>query len=754
MANCEKCGKPLNENGVCANCSDIKADKSNNIWARPVTKAEATAEKKPADETTSERVKNADENTVTSPDVYEKKTKLAQSQVGTAEQRAAYFNAIAGVEEEEVDEQFYVSENSLFDVPFNDSNENLGYEIPKFRNTITKRTKKKLRIGGIVLAAVALLTAGAIVLCNYFNINIGIFESSPEVPVLYLNGSAVYLTTSKGGIPNDIHYSDRISTLSNSIFEGEIKRLSFTDDYRRMLVVEEYDSSRGTYTLYERETYSDNWKTEESNGTLIDNGMCSPYKLICNGDAVIYIKLSGDITELCVYSFSDGTVKKIASGVNSFSVLNKNSVLYLLDGNMHTLTYNSHSDFSSKVTAEYVEQIVTAYDCGYIDSTDYFYVTIKAEYVTQDMETYYNSGEMHFVKDGVDTVIDSGVSEIVMPCFADGTAYYYKSEYAVLGVSDFIEDDCEESDAEYAKKLSPDDDLYTESKEGWAKYLRYNLRNITYGNQTISIFQLGVSSEIKTDLWYTDGKNGTKVAANITDIISSDADSKTVVYKHCVYDVERMLFSEVEQSYIQNGYSLVNYCADILLPKYTTIQFGVSCGEKSAVLDASYVRQAKCTSDSTTLFYIDTEKAKTEVGTLKSVSLTDFSACETVVETIESFDVIGNSAVSMGQNGELYYNNEKIGQNVESYQAAEDGNTVVFMSDYDTNSGVGTLKCIRNSNVETICSDIHSFAIYDEKILAYIGDYNKAEKIGTLYIASGIKEGKATANKAQSLIRY
>lgn len=751
MANCEKCGQPLDENGVCANCLNSESEQADNIWARPGAKAKEPAEKEPSDKTIpdTEKINASDADNASDP---KEKPKLAASQIGTAEQRAAYFNAIAGVEEEEVDEQFYVSENSLFDVPFNDTNENLGYEIPKFRNTMTKKTRKKLRIGGIVLAALALLTAGAIVLSNYFNVNIGIFESAPEVPVLYLKGTSAYLTTSKGGIPGDIHYSDRIGTLTNSIFGGEIKRLAFTPDYKRMLVVEEYDSSSGMYTLYERETYSDKWKTEENNGTLVDNGICSPYKLICGGSSIIYLKLSGDIPELCVYSFSDGTVKKIDSGVTYFSVLDENRVLYLLDGNMHTLTYKSHSDFSTNVTVEYVEQVFTAYDYGYTDKADYFYLTIKAEYVTED--TYYNSGELHFVKDGKDTVIDSGVSEVVMPCFADGTAYYYKSEYLSLGVSDFIEDDCEESDAKYVEVLSADEDIYTTSKENWAKYLRYNLRNIKYGSQTFSVFNSGVKSEIKSDLWYTDGKNGTKLAENVTAVISTDEKSKTIVYKNRVYNIEKVLFSEVDQSYIQYAYSLVSYCSDILLPEYTTTQFGVSSGEKSAVLEASYIRQAECTSDATTLYYIDTEKEKTETGMLKSINLTDFSACETVVETISSFEVVGNAVVSMGQNGEMYYNNEKIGQNVESYQAAENGNTVVFLSDYDSNSGVGTLKCIRNNNVETICSDIHSFAVYAEETLAYVGDYNKAEKVGYLYIASSIKEGKATANEAQSLIRY
>ena len=61
---------------------------------------------------------------------------------------------------------------------------------------------------------------------------------------------------------------------------------------------------------------------------------------------------------------------------------------------------------------------------------------------------------------------------------------------------------------------------------------------------------------------------------------------------------------------------------------------------------------------------------------------------------------------------------------------------------------------ISENNVETLTTDVHDFAVYNDMVLSYIGDYNKAEKAGNLYLSSGIRAGKPTANKAQNLIRY
>ncbi|GEM_PF-4474512 len=756
MAECKVCGGTLDENGMCATCNNEKEEQSADVWARPGSAPQKTIKADNHDHA-DKNIKQEDPegkeeiqgktglHTISDP-------KLAQSQVGTAEQRAAYFNAIAGVDEEEVDEQFYVSETGLFDVPFNDTKENLGYNFPKFRHTISKKSKRKLRIGGIALAALSVITAGVIALSQYLNINIPIFEPAQQVPVLYAYGMETYITTNKGGLPNDIYYSDRRNTLTNTILEGEVKRLNFIDDYKRMLVVEQYDSNAKTYTLYERETYSNQWRSAKNNGTMVDNGICSPYKLFCKNDSIIYLKRSGDINDLCIYSFSTKSVKKIESGVKSFSIISDNKVLYIFEDNLYTLTFNSPSDYSSELTTEYVEQVVSAYDYGYTDVSDYFYVTIKLKYVTKDV--FYNEGELHYIKDGKDSKIDTGVSKIIMPCFKDGTAYYYKSEYFSMGVSNFIEDDCEKEDAEFVKNIISDEDLYTLSAENWDKYLRHSRRNIKYGNQTLSVFDFGVYNDVISNLWYSDGKKGSQVAENITKIVSMNEDAKAVVYQNLIYDHDKLLFSQVEQTYIQNDGALINYCKDILLPGAQSKKFGICLGTKASALDASYIRQAEYTDDNSTVYYIDTEKEQSETGILKTVKLTDIKKSAAVLNGIKSFEVIGNAALSLTPSKDLYYNNEKIGQNVESFQAAENGKTVVFLADFDASSSVGTIKALRDNNVETICNSVHDFAVYSDKVLVYIGEYNRAEKNGVLYIASGIKEGKATANDAQSLVRY
>ncbi|MBQ9958321.1 MAG: hypothetical protein IJO89_04660, partial [Clostridia bacterium] len=227
MAECNKCGNLLDENGVCKKCTDADAGDIYTMWGKPGSASEKPVANKQSE--TDEEGEPEKVETSTEPEV-----KYAQSQIGTAEQRAAYFNAMAGVEEEEVDEQFYVSENSLFDVPFNDTKDNLGYNFPKFRNTASKKTRKSLKITALVVSAVAVLTAAVIVVSNFFNF--GLLTSGPEVPIIAVKDASLYLTTSKGGIQSDMYYSDRIGTIKNTILDGRVNRVNFSSDYSRMLV--------------------------------------------------------------------------------------------------------------------------------------------------------------------------------------------------------------------------------------------------------------------------------------------------------------------------------------------------------------------------------------------------------------------------------------------------------------------------------------------------------------------------------------
>ncbi len=745
MAECNKCGNLLDENGVCKNCTDADAGDIYTMWGKPGSASEKpVANKQP--ETDEEDVLEKVE-TSTEPEV-----KYAQSQIGTAEQRAAYFNAMAGVEEEEVDEQFYVSENSLFDVPFNDTKDNLGYNFPKFRNTASKKTRKSLKITALVVSAVAVLTAAVIVVSNFFNF--GLLTSGPEVPIIAVKDASLYLTTSKGGIQSDMYYSDRIGTIKNTILDGKVNRVNFSSDYSRMLVVEKYESTNQTYTLNERETYSTNWITAQNNGTIVDTAVCSEYKFFNDEKAIAYLKLSGDVTELCVYSFADGTAKKIATDVTEFSIQDNNTVLYISDGNLHSLTYKGHTDFTTKLVTEYVYQVKTAYDYGYTDLSDYFYITVKLEYITQNM--YYNAGELHYVKSGKDKKIGDNASKIVMPVFDDGSAYYMRSQYFSLGVGSFIEDDCAESDAEYVEKhyQKNSDEAYTTSAEDWAKVLRHNRRNIKYGNQTFSILDMGVYSEVANDLWFVKGEKHTEIAKNIVDITFADNDAKTLVYSYYPFNINKLLFSEVDQNYIQSDHAMVGYCKDILLPKYKIKEFGITKENEKVDLDASFVRKADITADGKKMYFMDTEKEKSESGVLKMLNLSDLSGCETVIKSIEDFEVMGNNAVSIALNDDLFLNNEKIGQNVQSYQTAEDGKSIVFIDNFNVVDNVGRLQVYKNGEVDNITEGVHDFAVISENTLAYIGNFNKAEGRGTLYIASGIKSGRATDVMVQSIIRY
>ncbi|MBQ2389517.1 MAG: hypothetical protein II305_05640, partial [Clostridia bacterium] len=171
-------------------------------------------------------------------------------------------------------------------------------------------------------------------------------------------------------------------------------------------------------------------------------------------------------------------------------------------------------------------------------------------------------------------------------------------------------------------------------------------------------------------------------------------------------------------------------------------------------LDAWFFRKADITADGKKMYFMDTEKEKSESGVLKMLNLSDLSGCETVIKSIEDFEVMGNNAVSIALNDDLFLNNEKIGQNVQSYQTAEDGKSIVFIDNFNVVDNVGRLQVYKNGEVDNITEGVHDFAVISENTLAYIGNFNKAEGRGTLYIASGIKSGRATDVMVQSIIRY
>ena len=234
-----------------------------------------------------------------------------------------------------------------------------------------------------------------------------------------------------------------------------------------------------------------------------------------------------------------------------------------------------------------------------------------------------------------------------------------------------------------------------------------------------------------------------------------DSKNGLLIYYRRAINIEKIKFSEVEQSNIQSLQSLYYYCKDVLLPTGILRSSDICIGTSSVRLGDGFIRKAVCKKDGSSVCYMTTEKEKSEIGTLKCLSLSDIEKSEptTVVDGITDFDVVGNAAISIDESKNLYYNSEKIAQSVDCWQSALDDSVVVFLADYNSGSGTGTLKSIENSNVTTVAADIHDFAVYGG-VVAYIGDYNKSEKKGTLYISSGIKAGKTTAIDASELIRY
>lgn len=770
---CEKCGNPLPESGVCAVCTASSEDASaqpepepNDVWMRPGSGSVRPNAGRPVSDSNADDpaasaksgdAKINDDGTDTGEKAAAPTRTLAESQIGTAEQRAAYFNAIAGVEEEPVDEQFYVSETSLFDVPFNDTAENLGFNFPKFRQVISKKTKKKMRIVGGFTAVLSVCIAAVIALGNYFNIGFFVFGLTPDVPVFYSYGSSVYLTDSKGTMPADIRYADRRATLSAPItVDGEeISRIDFSPDYRRMFTIESFESVDSVYSLYERETKSSSWREAQSNGNLVDKNICTPYRLFYGGNSLAYIKKNGDLRELCVYTFADSTSRRIESGVDSFCVLSDDKLLYICENNLYMLTVSGKNESKSQLVTENVLSVVSAYEYGFTDRTDYYYVTFETNDDYGEYYTY-NTGDLHLVSGESDKVIDSGVSQIVMPCFDSGTVYYCKDRYYAISIGDLIEDDVAEEDAEFIRKNGDNANYYNMALSDWQRYIRDNLRHMkTDGNNDISALKFAIESGIASDLWcFTDGKKA-EIAKSVTDYIMRDSKNGLLVYYRQVMDIQKTKFSEVDQSYIQNMKSFYYYCKDMLLPAVVLRSADISIGALSAHMGDEYVRKAVCKNDGSSIYYMTTEKEKSDKGTLKCLLLSDITKSKptTVVDGITDFDVAGDSAISIDESKNLYYNSEKIAQSVDCWQSTPDGVAVVFLADYNSGSGTGTLKSVENANVTTVASDIHDFAVYGN-VVAYIGDYNKSEKKGALYISSGIKAGKPTAIDASELIRY
>ena len=84
---CEKCGFPVDENGVCAECNALNTEEnpSNEVWARPGS-VSAKKEPEPVKEELKTEPVSDDKSDII---IHENAPKRAQSQIGTAEQRAA-----------------------------------------------------------------------------------------------------------------------------------------------------------------------------------------------------------------------------------------------------------------------------------------------------------------------------------------------------------------------------------------------------------------------------------------------------------------------------------------------------------------------------------------------------------------------------------------------------------------------------------------------------------------------------------------
>lgn len=590
-------------------------------------------------------------------------------------------------------------------------------QIPVESQTATVTAKKKSVLKPIIIIGAVVLLAAVIVILLFMLNN----KSKKIQNYAYIKDSGIYI--SAGG-------TDGVRITHS----GLASCVRFSENKDRVFWI------NGSSLFYVN-TENREYKYEK----IADNSE-DDYVIDKSGDTVVYRTVDGDLQR---YSAEDGGNEKIGTNVLYFeNSADLSRVAYITNDN--ELFVKNGKDEAIKIDSDY---------------------DIVCWYVNDSLDTIVYMDELSLFKwalsSGKSEKIDTNVTWVAPVCF-DGNkaeAFYTKVNNTVVKYWDYVNDDLADSDAAVKEPVKPtepenlsdDNKTNTEYENAYNKYLE------DYQKYSDKIRRDELRKELKeadytfysNDLYLYNGNNTEKKLTKLID--RTIEDSKDLPYPAVRFlrhedkpeTSVKMNMSEINDIYDVGAFIDYNY-NDTLVTDNTETYFA---SEKTVteLFPGEEIAYCEIADDCSAIYCMINENTQEYSLSLYKITLSDGA----IVDTKKIATGLSERYMEIkDDNKALYFkylNEEKTEYEVYIDEYPIDNHIVLglnggvitdkdnafYFADYDSKSGLGTLKCRKlGGDIQVIGENVWQFQVYDDgSVLFVVG--RSTDDTGDLYLYNG-----------------
>lgn len=736
MAKCEKCSAEIAEGQtLCPECSNAQAD-TGAFWARPgaVANSGNSYVEKVAPEAPS--VQSAPQPVEEAADTEQPKATQPNNELDRRVKQTEYFNTIANVDEAEEEPDVYdlYPPSNLLEVPFRDTEYNIGYTIPKMKMVVSKQTRRKIAFTSLIVSCVALLIAGFILLDSMF----GILPRVVDTPVMYIKSGNLFLTGTSGKRPENFAYEGNAFQISTGV-----QRVQFSPYSDDVFVIQNYNNKTNTYNLYIR---SDGEVSTQ--GVKIDENIMGEFKFVQRGKSIIYLKGISSY-DLYIYNLESRESTRLIYSVTDFGLID----------DQHVAVRTRAGDIKiANIAAKgsgAIEEIVKDTDSVYFDADatkSFFFVkTLK------NTETFEEVSELYRYADGKTEKVASNVERVVAYSCADDWAYCTGDNDYNLTVGDLIDDDCEQLDRESTEGVSWEGGMSQEV----ARMIRRNLLRDR-------LFPVPVPLETYALTYYSKGE-ATEVSKYCTEVIFNgerkDATGKNwaeleqgaaVVYKEYIPGTTLLKFSEVPDEML-NLNTFGTYANDYFDVLKKNVVYCAAVKGKSSQLIYNSVKDDNISFSKNfdAIYYIDYVEDD-KCGDLMQVRIDGkgFGTPESVAvnSIVTEFYLLKNGTIIyVDSNNTIYAGGEALAHRISEYSVNRAADTVAILA--ETIDIGSRLVVFKDGTKKAIDESVRSVCFNDDTTLSYIKEYDKVSGGGDFYICKNFNTSRRIDSGVSSLVK-
>ncbi len=548
--------------------------------------------------------------------------------------------------------------------------------------------KKALLFGAIGVAAVAVIALIIALIAGGKN--------RQDNHLLYVKDNEIFYRdlsedTSAVALTSQLLDSDKITTENLAVSGYTLGMMTYISRDGKLLFFPDKMNGEGTFNLYYRDTTG-----KDAIAVKIDTDVVS-YKVDKSAEIVTYRKGNA----LYRYTLKTAARDKIADDVLDFDVsANGNKIVYL---NAEGSIYLQYMDNGEK------EKIVSGAE--------------KIIHLTTDFKTVYYLKENALYKqsEGADPVKIASEVEKVLQVYDSGEVYFLKSSAEDIVLTDFIEDDMKDTDANLTKPEKPaspylqDYSSYDEFKKAYDAYREiYEAYLNAYEIYTAKILRDSMRqaledrtvSTVTYSLYYFDGEENTVLTRQFNDNASSYAfasDAAVMVYS----EYSRSSMEKIKLSQISDTDALQTQIQQALRSHNDSKRY-VAIKGITAQINQDNAAAFRINSKGTCIYYVDEIPEGGSHGDLYEITIKD--------GTIGAPKLYDSNvyALSLDYFGET--------------------DTLLYLTDWNTEKQYGTLMFFDGKKTAKVADDVRTADMLSDGRILYLYDYSTQYCKGELRI--------------------